>query len=62
VETRWIEPTVSGNGDVAALVFKQSPELRDFLRCEIGLPDTSPIAVAMTKLVIAPFCGTTPEG
>jgi hypothetical protein len=61
VETRWIEPTISGSGALAVLIFKQSPELRDFLRCEIGLPDTSPIALAMMKLVIAPFCGPTPE-
>ena len=33
VDTRWIEPTVSGVGDLLPLIFKQSPELRDFLRC-----------------------------
>jgi hypothetical protein len=61
VETRWIEPTISGNGDLAVLIFKQSPELRDFLRCEIGLPDTSPIALAMMKLVIAPSAARHPS-
>ena len=58
VGTRRIEPFIAGTGDVLPLIFKQTPELREFLRCDDGLPNGWEGADEM-KLLIDPVCGST---
>jgi hypothetical protein len=42
VGTRWNASQLSGSGDPAnAMIIKRSPELLDFLRCDLTLPDAA---------------------
>lgn len=55
-DTRWIEPTISGSGDLAVLLIQQRPELYDFLHCEVGLPHSTPQLDAIMKPLVGPIC------
>jgi hypothetical protein len=46
VGTRYVEPHFSGTDAVAAIV-KRTPELLEFLRCDVTLPDASQQAMML---------------
>jgi hypothetical protein len=52
VGTRYVEPRFSGRDAVAAIV-KQTPELFEFLRCDVTLPDAN--QQAMMAIVCEPM-------
>jgi hypothetical protein len=56
VGTRWIDPQLSGTGDPRSnsMIMKRSPELIDFLRCDLTLPD--PAMQTMMAVIFARVC------
>jgi len=50
VGTRYVDPTFTGRDPVAAIV-KRTPELFEFLRCDITLPDPN------RQAMMALLCG-----
>ena len=51
VATRWIDPHLARTGDPVTAIIKRSPELFDFLRCDLHVPDAA--TEAMTTWLCA---------
>jgi len=49
--TQWIDPSLSGTGDPVPTIMKRSPELFEFLRCDLTLPDPA------QQMILALICG-----
>jgi len=48
--TQWIDPSLSGTGDPVPTIMKRSPELFDFLRCDLTRPDQA------QQMILALIC------
>ena len=49
--TQWIDPSLSGTGDPVPTIIKRSPELLEFLHCDLTLPDPA------QQMILALICG-----